>query len=107
MRLTIDKPVPIVQRLEFSQEDQDYINSMLEGNPSPRVVRYWQRSGHNMERHNKRYMPPQLKERRRVLSHKYQISMCCRCHEFPSVKLIYKLDGVNLVEYYCQDHLPG
>ena len=105
--MTIDKPVPILQRLEFSQEDQDYINSMLEGNPSPRILRYWQRTGKNVEQHNKHYRPPQLKERKRVLSHKYQISMCCRCHEFPSVKLIYKLDGVNLVEYYCQDHLPG
>ena len=58
-----------------------------------------------LKKHNKYYRPPQLKERKRQLSQKYKVSKCCRCHEFPSVKLTYKLDGINLVEYYCQDHL--
>ena len=79
---------------------------MLERKPSTQVVSYWQRTGKDIKKHNKYYMPPQLKERKRQLSQKYKVSKCCRCHEFPSVKLTYKLDGINLVEYYCQDHLP-
>jgi hypothetical protein len=101
--LITDNP-PIVQRLEWSQEDQDYINSMLEGKLSEQVVNWWKKCGHDIERRNKYYVPPQLKERKRALSHKYHISMCCMCHNFPTYKIIYKLDGISLVEYYCDSH---
>jgi hypothetical protein len=50
MLLTTDKPKPIVEKLEFGQEDQNYINSMLEGKPSSKIVNYWQRTGKDVKK---------------------------------------------------------
>jgi hypothetical protein len=58
----------------------------------------------NIEHKLKWYTCPGLKERMRTISQRYGIRSCHRCQNFPSVKLIWKLDGINLVEYYCESH---
>jgi hypothetical protein len=73
------------------------------GKPSAQIIKYWQKKGLDVSHKTKWYTPVQLKERKRKISQKYKISMCCLCHDMPSIKLIWKLDGINRVEYYCND----
>jgi hypothetical protein len=41
----------------------------------------------------------------RIIVRKYKIGGCHICQDFPLYKLIWKLDGINLVEYYCEKHM--
>jgi hypothetical protein len=100
-------PKPNIERIEFSGEDKQYIDAMIEGVPTPRLLKYWTNKGVNIEHHIKWYTPPQVKESMRTLSQRYKISMCQICRSFPSYKVIFKMHGINLVEYFCSEHLPN
>jgi hypothetical protein len=103
--LTYYKPVPEIVKLEFPKEDQDYIDAMIAGKPTQKLVNYWTKKGLNVQYKTKWYTCPVLKDRLRTIQIKYQIGMCHICQSMPLYKLIWKLDGINLVEYYCQEHL--
>jgi len=105
---TFIKPKPIIQRLEFSQEDQEEIDAQIEGMPTPKALKYWQRAGHNIGHRKKWYRAPPLQHRLRTLSQKYHVGMCHICRvKFPSVKVMYKLPDITLVEWYCSEDLPS
>jgi len=40
----------------------------------------------------------------RTTQRKYNIGLCHICQELPHYKLIFKMDDVNLVEYWCEKH---
>lgn len=94
-----------IEKIEFPKEDQEYIVATLEGKPSPRVIKYWIDKGMNVEHKTKWYTAPELKERMRTIQQKYKIGSCHICQSLPTHKLIWKLDGINLVEYYCEKHM--
>ena len=58
----------------------------------------------NVEQRKKWYTAPALWERMRTIQRKYNIGLCHICQELPHYKLIFKMDGVNLVEYWCEKH---
>ncbi len=99
--MTYNKPKPIIQRIEFPKEDQEYIDAMIEGKPTPKVIKHWTDNGMDIEHKIKWFTSPPLKERLRTIRQKYRIGGCHICQRLASWKLIWKLDGVNLVEYYC------
>jgi hypothetical protein len=96
-----NKPEFIIEKLEFPVEDKEYIDAMIEGTPTPREIKMWESKGYDIKYKMKHYTPPKLKERIRKLSSEYGVGNCAKCRGFPSVKLIWKLDGASRVEYHC------
>ena len=91
----------IIEKIKLPKDQMDEINSILEGKPGPNIIKYWQRKGMDVSQKTKWYTPVQTKERMRRISQKYKISSCHYCHGFSAWKLIWKKDGINLVEFYC------
>jgi hypothetical protein len=58
----------------------------------------------NLEHKLKWYIPIPPKERMLRIRQKYKISGCHVRPSFPSVKLLYKLPDITLVEYWCEKH---
>jgi hypothetical protein len=58
----------------------------------------------NVEQRKKWYTAPALKEIMRTIQRKYNIGLSDICQELPHYKLIFKMDGVNLLEYLCEKH---
>ena len=38
------------------------------------------------------------------LKKEYYRGLCHHCGVFPDYKVIYKMDGITLLEYYCEEH---
>jgi hypothetical protein len=89
----------IVEKLEFT--DEEYLNAQIQGIPYPSIIKHWEKMGYDIKHKTKWYSPPPPKERLRRLSQKYRVGLCHRCHSFPSIRLTWKLDGISLVEYWC------
>src|SRR4030095_13258073 len=87
---TINNKPDLVEKLEFTGEDKEYIDSMIAGTAPPKTVNFWNSKGMNIKYKRKWFVPPLIKERMRTLSQKYKISMCCLCHSFPVVRCIWK-----------------
>jgi hypothetical protein len=62
--LPITKPYKF-EKLEFSKEEQAFIDAMIEGKPTPRIISYWTKTGKNVEKGLKYYTAPHPKERLR------------------------------------------
>jgi hypothetical protein len=75
----------------------------MEGEPSRERVERWEKRG--FFHYEKHYNPPQLEGRIKLLREKYFQGLCHICAKFPLYKVTYKLPGVRLVEYYCQEHI--
>jgi hypothetical protein len=99
-------PKPTIERIEFKGEDKEYVDALLGGKPVPKTIKRWENSGMNLEYKKKWYIPPGQKERLLKLRQYYKIGTCHVCKEFASIKLIYKLPDVTLVEFFCEQHLP-
>jgi hypothetical protein len=93
----------IVEKIVLSKEEMDQVNDILEGKPGVNVIKYWKKKGMDVSQKTKWYTPTQIKERKRILSAQYNIRMCSICNNFPSVRLIWKTDGVQILQYYCND----
>jgi hypothetical protein len=50
-------------------------------------------------------IPTQLRERFKIIQRKYKIGLCHICQDLPLYKVLYKMDGINLVEYFCEKHM--
>jgi hypothetical protein len=103
----LNKPKPVIKRIQFSKKEQDDIDSMLIGKPTVLAVKFWEKAGWTIEQKKQWFSPIQLKDRKRKVCIKYKIGVCHNCGELPVYKVSYPHDGVNLVEYYCNEHLPG
>ena len=60
----------------------------------------------NVEQRQKWYTPPQLRKRIKIIQRKYKIGLCHICRDLPLYKLEFRMDGITLVEYWCEKHLP-
>jgi hypothetical protein len=98
---------PEIIKLEFPKEELEEIDAMIEGKPSKKIVKYWSDKGMNIQQKTKCYTSPALKERMRTIVREYKIGVCHICQEFPLYKVLFKMDGINLVEYYCQKHFAS
>jgi hypothetical protein len=59
----------------------------------------------NVSHKEKYYIPPQVRESFRILQHKYKVGLCHICMSFALYKVLYKLPDINVVEYYCSEHV--
>jgi hypothetical protein len=94
-----------IEKLKFSKEDQEFIDTTVAGKPSKKLIAYWTNRGRNIENHTKYFTAPQKKERLRALYTHFGIGLCMICREFPLYKLSWNLDGITLVQYYCKEHI--
>jgi hypothetical protein len=49
----LNKPKPEIVKIEFPKEDQEYIDAMLEGKPTPNVIKQWTKRGEDIKRKDK------------------------------------------------------
>jgi hypothetical protein len=101
----LNKPDPIIEKIEFSKEDQEFIDSILSGKPSPATIQRWKNAGMNIEHKLKWYISIPQKERMLRIRQKFKIGSCRICRNFPLWKVSYHMDGINLVEWYCEKHM--
>jgi hypothetical protein len=80
---------PIIQKITFTEQQQQEINTILEG----RTNKYTKGRTRILER-NVMYR----------LKRYYYGGVCLICGKLPQYKVIHKMNGINLVEHYCQDH---
>jgi hypothetical protein len=90
-----------IEQIQFSEEDKQFIDAIINGKPNPDIIQRWKDAGYNVEHRIKWYIPVRPKERMLKIRQKYRIGKCHNCQQFPSVKLTWKLEGANLVEYWC------
>ena len=91
----------VTEKIVLPKEEMDQINDILEGKPGANVIKYWKKKGMDVSQKTKWYTPTQIKERKRRISQQYKISICAVCQAFPAFKLIWKYDGINRIEYFC------
>jgi len=86
-----DKPKPIITKIVITEEQQEDIKHILETN------------GYG----KKRLPSAQSGYAFRLIRAKYfNNGLCHNCGKFPSYKLSYRLEGITLLEFYCDAHLP-
>jgi hypothetical protein len=47
-----------------------------------------------------------MSDYRRSLHQRHIIGECCKCGKVPTKKVIYDVDGAQLIEKYCDKHAP-
>lgn len=94
-----------IEKIELSEEDKDDIKRILEGKPSKEKIEKWEKSGRAYYNYEKRYNPGQLETRIKKIKDRYFGGLCHICDKFPLYKVSYKMPGIKLVEYYCQEHI--
>jgi hypothetical protein len=87
------KPKPIIQKITFTEQQQQEINDLLERKPTQSTSKY---ARGRLPSHN--YVKERLK--------RYYYHGSCACGKLPDYKVIYQYDGIQLIEHYCEDHLP-
>jgi hypothetical protein len=95
---------PTIEKITFPKGDQEYIDAIIEGKPTPNVIKYWTNKGLNVEHKTKWYTSPTLHNRMRAIQQKYKIGVCHICQKLPSYKITYKLPDITLIEYFCDKH---
>lgn len=98
-------PNPIIEKIELTEEQKQEVQDLMDGKPPKQLIERWDRQG-TRTAHERHYQPMGTeKERLRKISDKYfKGGKCLICHKFPLYKVIYKLEGITLVEYYCEEH---
>ncbi len=91
---------PKIERIELTQDQKADIKCILNGEPSKQQLTKWEKIGYRP----KYYRPAGLKSRINRIKQKYFRGLCCICQKFPLYKIMYKIDSITLVEYYCQEH---
>ncbi len=78
-----------MQKIEFTEEQQQEINTLLERKPSKYT----------------KYHPPLRREYiMKKLKAKYYGNCCCLCAKLPEYRARYNMNGAFLIENYCQEH---
>jgi hypothetical protein len=98
---------PVIEHIQFTDEDKQFISDILQGRPTAKSLKYWEDKGMDVEHHTKRYRPPHPKNRLKIIREKYKIGVCHSCANLADYKVLYKMPDITLVEFWCQDHLPS
>ena len=104
---TFEKPTPIVEKIEFTPEEQEDINSLLEGRPVKETIQRYKEKGWDVEKWIGHRIPSTSKYRTDILKKKYYHGLCHVNQCWPNYKVTYILKGAKLIEYYCTAHLPS
>jgi hypothetical protein len=95
-----------IQEIKLSQEDKDEIKRILKGRPTQEQIDKWNKQGRpNIGRH---YRPPGMNQRLYQIRNTYfQSGKCLICHNLPSCKFVYHLDGINVIQFFCSERRPN
>jgi len=97
------RPKPTIEEIKLTEEDKNTIKEIIAGRPPEKVIKRWQREGVSISNATKYYNPPSLEGRLNFIRQKYFKGLCYICRRFPLYKVTYKMSGVRLLEYYCQE----
>lgn len=101
-----NKPNPVIEKIELSEEQKQEVQDLMDGKPSKQLIEKWNKEGkrYRYERHYQ--LTGTEKDRLMKIRKKYfkGAGKCMVCHKFPLYKVIHKLEGISLVEFYCQEH---
>ena len=94
---------PIIEKIELTEEQKQDIRDILDGKPSAKLLKSWVERGVNINNGLKYYHPRSLSNRIDLIKKKYFKGLCHVCQKFPLYKVRYKMVGISLVEYYCDN----
>jgi len=100
----LNKSKPIIHKIEFTEEEQQEIQSILSGQATRRQIKLWKEKGLAAK---KNYNVGSERGRKKIVKERYYHGLCSTCHELPDYKLTFDIDGAGLVEHWCQKHLPS
>jgi hypothetical protein len=104
--LIIDSQNRVIEKIEFSEQDKQFIADILAGKPTAKSLKYWESKGMDVEYHTKRYRPTHPSNRLKIIRAKYKIGVCHKCGNLGDYKVLNKMPDITLVEYWCDEHLP-
>jgi hypothetical protein len=108
--LTITNNKPVVEKITFSKEDQEDIESIKVGKPTRHQIQRqlnWRGSDLDVDKWIKHRIPTTMMQRKDILKKKYFKGVCHVCQGWPSYKLLYNIQGAILKEFYCSEHIPS
>jgi hypothetical protein len=100
-----NKPNPIIEKIELTEEQKQEVQNIIDGKPSKQLIETWDRQG-KRSKYERHYQPMGTeKDRLKKIRAKYfkGAGKCTVCQKFPLYKVIYKMEGISLVEYYCEN----
>ncbi len=63
--MTFVKPKPKIEKITFTKEEQQDIDSILIGQPTVLAVKYWEKNGWTIEQKKKWFTPTQVREKKK------------------------------------------
>jgi hypothetical protein len=100
----MNRPNPVIEHIEFSEQDKQFCTDVLAGKPTAKVLKYWEDKGMDVEHHTKRYRPPHPNNRMKIIKEQYKIGTCIICRKLADYKVLYKMPDITLVEFWCEQH---
>lgn len=101
---------PIIEKIEFIEEQKQEIKRIWEGKPPAKLIERWKKDSlrSNQEKY---YTPPSMQARinkikQIVGSGGNLVGFCSKCRNFNTHLLKYKTQGITIVERYCTEHVP-
>jgi hypothetical protein len=99
------KPNPIIEKIELTDEQKQEVSDLMDGKPSKQLIETWDKHG-TRSKYEKHYQPTGIeKDRLRKIRKDYfkGAGKCMVCHKLPLYKVLYKMEGISVVEYYCDN----
>jgi hypothetical protein len=97
-----NRPKPTLEKFNLTDEEKQDIKDTMDGKPTKALIEKWYKRGWSPV-NKKNYNAGSIEGRIKSIRKKYFKSGICKCGNFPDFKLIYKLDGASLREYYCDE----
>lgn len=101
----VRKPKPKIEKIPLTDQDKENIRRLVAGEPPTKLVERWNKQGVSISNATKYYHPPGLRGRLELVRKIYFKGLCHVCHKFPLYTAKYRMSGITLIEYYCQEHL--
>jgi hypothetical protein len=96
---------PIIEKIEFTKEEQADIDALLAGRPLKATMDKLTSIGWDAE-----LWASKRKRSRQstydLLKKKYYHGICLLCSDWPDYKVLIDVGGAQRREWYCEKHLP-
>jgi len=99
-----NKPKPTIERIELTEVQKADIQRIVKGFPSEETIERQKARGVDVTRWLRNRRPESMANRLRRVKDKYNLGTCHICSQFADYNVTYQMDGVTLVEYWCEKH---
>jgi hypothetical protein len=98
------KSSPTIEKIELTEAQRADIKQIMSGELSKETIKNLESRGINIQNWLKHKRPESTANRIRTIKNKYFLGLCHICTGFPDYKITYQLDGIELLEFYCEKH---